>query len=116
MELSRLLDVEDVIEGFMFMPYIFIGIFALVFIIIVVTIIVNIIKRTKSHIDSDGMMPDHDNESTIATIFKKTFENANAKLDSESAKYKKITCPYCGAVNKGSDMKCSGCSAPLHDK
>ena len=116
MELSRLLDVEDVIEGFMFMPFIFIGLFAIVFIIVVVTIIVNIVKRAKGHIEADDMAPDSGDENTIATIFKKTFENANAKLDSEGAKYKKITCPYCGAVNKGSDMKCSGCSAPLHDK
>lgn len=116
MILSRLGDVESMVEGIMVLPFVMFGIFAVAFIVAVVLIIVKIVKRVKKNIDNDGMTQEPENESTIATIFKKTFENAQAKLESESAQYKKVNCPYCGAVNKGSDTKCSSCSAPLNGK
>jgi DNA-directed RNA polymerase subunit RPC12/RpoP len=43
-------------------------------------------------------------------------ENAEAHLENTNAQFKKVTCPYCGSVNKGSDTKCAGCSAPLNQK
>ena len=116
MLLSRLLDMEINVDGFFIMPFIIMGMSILVFVAIVVVIIVTIVKRVKGHITDHEDIVGPPSDSKIATIFKKTFENAEARLDSETAKYKKVTCPYCGAVNKGSDTKCSGCSAPLNDK
>lgn len=116
MLLSRLLDVEIEVGGLFALPFIMMGIGILIFVAVVVIIIVSVVKRVKGHITDSEDIAGPPSDSKIATIFKKTFENAEAKLDSETAKYKKVTCPYCGAVNKGSDTKCSGCSAPLNDK
>lgn len=116
MLLSRLLDIELELGGFFAIPFIMMGIGILIFIAVVVIIIVTIVKRVKGHISDQDNIPGPPSDSTIATIFKKTMESAEAKLDSETAKYKKVTCPYCGAVNKGSDTKCNGCSAPLNEK
>ncbi len=111
MILSRLLDADptEMFQSIMLLPIIIFGIIAIAVISIIIVVIVKTIKR-------HAAIHDAVNESSIANIFKKTFATAEAKLDNETAKYKKVTCPYCGAVNKGTDTKCTGCSAPLNEK
>ena len=108
MLLSRL-SAETLFKSIMLLPIIIFGLVTIAIIAIVITVIVKTIKRHAAIRDSLT-------EGNIANIFKKTFATAEAKLDNETAKYKKVTCPYCGAVNKGTDTKCTGCSAPLNEK
>ncbi len=98
------IEVEFEAEGFKGFGFIPILIGLIIFAVIatfVIIAIVKAVKRTKSA------------TSTISSIFKKTFDNVEAKLDNEKAKYEQISCPYCNATNKGNDTKCSGCGAPL---
>lgn len=104
------------LDGLFILPFIIMGFGVLIFITVTIVIIVSIVKRVKGHISDQDNLAGPPSDNTIATIFKKTFESAEAKIDSETAKYKNVTCPYCGAVNKGSDTKCSGCSAPINGK
>ncbi len=108
MLLSRL-SAETLFKSIMLLPIIIFGLVTIAIIAIVITVIVKTIKR---HAAIHNSLT----EGNIANIFKKTFATAEAKLDNETAKYKKVTCPYCGAVNKGTDTKCTGCSAPLNEK
>lgn len=103
-------------NGFFALPFIMIFIFVAILIIIAVFAIIKIVKRIKNHRSLVDTIIDTTDPNSIASIFKKNFKNQAAKLDSETAKYKKVTCPYCGAINKGSDTKCSSCSAPLSEK
>ena len=111
MILSRLLDADPtgMFKSFMLLPVIIFGIVTIAVITIIIMVVIKAIKRHAAIHDSIS-------EGNIANIFKKTFATAEAKLDNKTAKYKKVTCPYCGAVNKGTDTKCTGCSAPLNEK
>ena len=93
------------------MPIIF---FFFIFFTIIVLLVLAVNKSKKNMKDmSDTTYGQTTEEGSFTDIFKKSFETLEAKIDNENAKYKKVTCPYCGVTSKGTDGKCSNCGAPL---